>query len=282
MIGIFALLISAGTLVTAGDTLVEVRQGDRLILHDFSGTVFVESWDRSAMSLEADAEGSIVFKVTRVGNTLEIGIEDGKSRNRAEELRIVLPPWMSLEISGREVEAEVRGVAGEVVIQNLRGDISLRDLTGEVRASSAEGSIEASNLSGTTRLRTGNEDIWIGDSSGNLEVETVDGDIEMEGIQSRRIMARTTDGEITFTGSLQAGGDFEFHSHGGDIEMSLLPPVNLGVTVLAYAGGFQSDFPVHARGFRSGEGLEFTVGSGGGRLVLEAFDGNIRLSSVIR
>jgi hypothetical protein len=34
---------------------------------------------------------------------------------------------------------------------------------------------------------------------------------------------------------------------------------------------------VKAKGYRSGEGLEFTLGAGGARLVLETFDGDIRL-----
>ena len=277
MMGILEVLMVAATLVTPGDTLIEVRQGDRLVLQSFVGTVYVETWDQSNMSLEADADESVAFRVNRAGSRLEIRVEDGKSRNRAEELRIVLPPWMNLEMSGRELEADVRGVVGSVEIQNLRGDIALRDLAGEVQASTSQGSIDAWNLSGSARLRSGDDDIWIGDSSGALDLETVDGEIDLEGVRSRRISARTTDGEITFTGRLEAGGDFGFQSHGGSIELNLLPPVNLDVSVLAYEGGFESDFPVRSRGFRSGEGMEFRVGEGGGRLVLEAFDGNISL-----
>jgi hypothetical protein len=277
MMGILELLVFAGTLVTSGDTLIEVRQGDRLVLQSFDGTVYVETWDQPNMSLEADAEESVAFRVNREGNRLEVRVEDGKSRNRAEELRVVLPPWMNLEMSGRELEADVLGVGGNVEIQNLRGDISLRDLAGEVQASTSEGSIDAWNLSGSARLRSGDDDIWIGDSSGTLDLETVDGEIDMEGVRSRRVSARTTEGEITFTGRLEEGGDFGFYSHGGSIELNLLPPVNLDVSVLAYEGGFESDFPVRSRGFRSGEGMEFRVGEGGGRLVLEAFDGNIGL-----
>jgi len=277
MMEILELLVFAGTLVTPGDTLIEVRQGDRLVLQSFDGTVYVEGRDQPNMSLEADAEESVVFRVNREGNRLEVRVEDGKSRNRAEELRVVLPPWMNLEMSGRELEADVRGVGGNVEIQNLRGDISLRDLAGEVQASTSEGSIDAWNLSGSARLRSGDDDIWIGDSSGALDLETVDGEIDMEGVRSRRVSARTTEGEITFTGRLEKGGDFGFYSHGGSIELNLLPPVNLDVSVLAYEGGFESDFPVRSRGFRSGEGMEFRVGEGGGRLVLEAFDGNIGL-----
>jgi hypothetical protein len=281
MTGILTLLVSAGGLITAGDTIMEVRQGDRLLLRDFSGSVYVESWDRPQMSLEAETEGSIRFRVNRTGAALELRVEDNKARNRAEELRVVLPPWMSLELSGRALEAEVRGMTGEVRIQNLEGDITLRDLTGRVEASTSEGEIRAWNLSGAARLRTGDDDLWIGDSSGALDVETVDGEIEMEGIRSSRILTRTTEGEITFSGRLEDGGDFEFHSHGGGIELNLLPPVNLDVTVLAYDGDFQSEFPVFARGYRSGEGLEFRLGEGGGRLVLEAFDGDITINNAV-
>jgi hypothetical protein len=280
--GILALVVSVGSLVTSSDTTVAVSQGDRLLLQGFSGTVHLECWDRSQMSLEADAEGSITFSVNRSGNTLEVSVEDSKSRNRAEELRIVLPIWMSAELTGRELKVEVWGSAGEVRIQNLRGDIRLRDLAGRVQASTAEGEIHASNLTGGARLRTGDDDIFIVASSGTLEVETVDGEIVIEGVRSERVSARTTEGQITFSGRLVDGGDFEFHTHSGAIVLNLVPPVNLDVAVLAYEGEFKSEFPVHARGYRSGEGLEFRIGEGGSRLVLEAFDGDIHILDAIR
>jgi hypothetical protein len=146
-----------------------------------------------------------------------------------------------------------------------------------VEAFTADGSIEAAGLTGSAHLRAGEDDVRVRSSSAALQVETVDGDIRLEGISAQTISAKTTDGEIEFSGALRAGGDYAFYSHGGDIRLGLAPPVNMDALVLTYEGDFESDFPVRTEGFRSGEGLEFRVGAGGARLVVESYDGEVRL-----
>jgi len=277
MTGTLALFLLVGTLTSPGDTLVEVRQGDRLVLRDFGGVVLVEIWDRPMLRAEVEAKGSVPLRIQRSGSSLELGFAGGGAQDRRKELRVTVPPWMKLEISGRELDVEVRGLEGDVTVRNLRGDLSFRNLGGVVEAYTVEGSIEAHNLTGSARLRTGDDELWVGSSSASLDLETVDGEIRMEGVDALRVSARTTEGEIEFSGRILEGGEYGFFSHGGDIQLRLVPPVNLDATVLAYEGEFESDFPVRTSGFRSGEGLEFTLGTGGARLVIETFDGEIQL-----
>jgi hypothetical protein len=168
---------------------------------------------------------------------------------------------------------------GDVVVRTFLGDLSFRDLTGVLEASSAEGTIEAYGLTGSARLRTGDGELWVGNSSAVLELETVRGEIQLDEIDSPRISATSTGGEIDFSGSFREGGAYSFFSHGGDIHLRLAPPVNFKASVLAYEGEIQSDFPIRANGFRSGEVLEFTVGTGGARLVVETFEGTVELQS---
>ena len=275
-----ALFLLLGTLVSPGDTLVEVRKGDRLILRDFEGAVYVESWERPFLLAEVGTKESASFRVLRSGGNLELHLAGGETRNREEKLRLTLPPWMNLEVTGRALEVEVRDLDGELMVRNFRGDLSFRNLGGMVEAYTVEGGIEAYNLTGSARLRTGDDDLFVGNSSAALDLETVEGEIRMEGIDSHRVSAKTTDGEIEFSGRVLVGGEYGFFSHGGDIQLRLAPPVNLDATILAYEGDFESEFPVRARGYRSGEGLEFTLGTGGARLAIETFDGEIRLLRV--
>jgi hypothetical protein len=280
MNGTLALLLVVNTLALPGDTLVEVREGDRLTLRDFGGELYVETWERPFLRAEVSEKESVPFRIQRSGSSLELRWTDGQARDRGQVLRLILPPWMNLEVTGKELDVEVRDMDGDVTIRNLRGDLSFRNLGGMVEAYTMEGGIEAFNLTGSARLRTGDDDLWVGSSSAALDLETVDGEIRMEGIDARRVSARTTEGEIDFSGRILEGGEYDFFSHGGDIQLRLAPPVNLYATILAYEGEFESDFPVKAKGFRSGEGLEFTLGTGGARLVMETFDGEIRLLRV--
>jgi len=277
MNGTFSFLLLAGVLASPGDTLVEVHEGDRLTLRDFAGVVYVQTWERPVLRVEPEDKESVPLRIVRSGNNLELRVMDRGDRNRGEDLRLTMPPWMKLEISGQDVEVEVRGLDGDLTIRNFRGDLLLRELGGHVKAHTVEGSIEASYLTGSAQLRTGDDELSVANSSASLELETVAGEILLEGVDARRISAKTTAGEIEFFGRIQEGGDYVFFSHGGDIHLRLTPPVNLTATILAYQGEFESDFPVRAKGFRSGEGLDFTIGTGGARLVMETFDGEIQL-----
>jgi len=277
MNGPSALFLLAGMFMAPGDTLVEVREGDHLLLRDFGGMVVLESWNRPVLRVEVDEKEAATFQLLRSGNTLELRLTGGRVPGSGEEFHLTVPSWMDVEISGRKVEVEVRDVSGDVTIRNLRGDLSFTNLSGSVDAYTAEGSIEAYELTGSAHLQTGDDEILVVLSTAALELETVDGDIQLDGIEARRVSVRTTDGEVEFSGRFLEGGDYGFYSHGGDIQIQLAQPVSLDARVLAYGGEFQSDFPVRARGFHSGESLEFTLGAGGARLVVETFEGEIRL-----
>jgi DUF4097 and DUF4098 domain-containing protein YvlB len=271
-----ALVCCLGTLASPGDTLIDVREGDRLVLQGFEGYVEVETWDRSTVHAESEAKEARAFHVRRSGNRVELVLGGGGGGDE-HELRLTVPAWLDLEFSGEELEADIRDLDGDVDIRNIQGDLTLRNLGGVVEAYSVEGTIEAYNLTGSARLRTGNDDLQVDASSASLELETMDGEIHLTGIESRRISARSTGGEIDFSGRILEGGEYAFFSHDGDIQLGLVGPVNLDATVLAYEGELESDFPIRASGYRSGESLAFTVGTGGARLVVETFSGEIQL-----
>lgn len=274
------VLLSAvvlGGLVSPPDTLVDLRRGDVLVLEQRKGSVQVETWDRPLLSLEGE-EGGGGIRVRRSGSRVEIRSEEGP--DRATDLRIVMPRWGHLEITGREMEVKVRGVEGDVVVRNLDGDVRLEDVTGEVFVRSVEGTVEGEGLTGEVRIETGNGDIRLRGVSGRLELETVDGEVRLRDVASTRISLETTDGDVDFLGRFLPGGHYSFVSHGGDMVFSIREPVDLDVSALVYDGDFRSDFPVRARGFRSGEEVEFTIGGGGARVSLKTFDGDVTLRAV--
>jgi hypothetical protein len=271
------IVLLAGASVSPGDTLLDVREGDRLVISDFRGTVVVDSWAGTQLRARAGTKESRGFVVSRSGSELKLSLEDGTHRGRREELWLTLPRWMDLELSGRELEVDVTGLDGDVEVWNLRGDLVFAEMGGSLEARSVEGSIEARSLTGSARLRTGDDEIRVSSSTASLDLETVDGDIEMEGVRTSRISAESTDGEIVFSGSLLQGGNYGFFSHGGEISLHILPPASFRAAILSYGGRFESEFPVRAAGFRSGESLEFTVGSGSARIVVETFSGPVRL-----
>jgi DUF4097 and DUF4098 domain-containing protein YvlB len=271
------LLGSPVSLLSAGDTLQDLREGDRVVLRDFRGEVEVVGWDRGYMAVEADSDEETRFEFQRSGNQVMVRVVDRKSRNRAEELTLRVPLWVELDLSGQRLEVQLRGVEGAVKIRTFNGDITLQDLPGRVDVTTTGGEISARGLTGTAILKSGSGDITIRDSSGDLTLEAVSGEVEMTNVSSESLAVSTTSGDIDLFGRILPGGDYHFRSHSGDLTLHLEEPLNINVSLLVYEGAFESDFPVRARGFTSGEEMEFTLGSGGGRLTAEAFNGDVAL-----
>lgn len=275
---LFLSVLALGSAVPAQDTLVDLRRGDTVVLEDLSGRVSVESWDRPFLRVESQDRDPGTMDLRRSGDRLVAVPRKGRSAVEELEVSLVVPSWINLEISGRELEVRVEGLQGGVVVRTLDGDLVLEDLGGEVTARSVGGTVEGSGLRGRTRIRTGDGDIRLQGCSGELNLETVDGDIRMEAMEARLISLKSTDGDVEFDGRLLAGGRYDLVSHSGDLELLLRSPVDADVVLQVYDGEFESDFPVRARGFRSDEALEFTLGRGGSALTLESFSGDITLS----
>ena len=261
----------------AQDTVVNLSTGDRLILEGLSGAVSVEAWDRDNLELRSRSREDVRFGVRRSGSRLEVVPLGRRGGHEEVELRLRVPPWISLDISGRDLDVDVRGLTGEVSLRNLDGDLSLADLSGSVEAISVQGSIEAQEIHGTVRLRTGDDDVEVDGASGDLRIETISGDLELRNMAPIRLEIGPTSGDVEFQGTLSPAGDYLLRSHDGDLTLTLMEPPDLVVSVLVYDGEFRSDFPVRTRGFRSGQDFSFALGDGGGQLRLETFDGDIRL-----
>ena len=270
-----ALLL--GNPVSARDTIFELRRGDRLVLNDLSGEVQVIGWDRDVMEAQADADETTGFEFRRSGSQVTIRVLDRKNRDRMEDIHLRVPRWLDLELSGKRVEGQFRGLEGTLRIRSLHSELELEDLRGQTEITMTSGEISARELNGPARLKTGSGDLTVTESAGALNLETVSGDIDLTDLRSPSVSARTTSGEIGFNGRLLPDGEYKFQTHSGDITLGLAEPVNSQVSVLAYEGDFESDFPIRTRGFTSGQEITFTLGSGGARLILQAFGGEISL-----
>ncbi|MGM0669628.1 MAG: DUF4097 family beta strand repeat-containing protein [Gemmatimonadota bacterium] len=261
----------------AQDTLVSLAAGDRLVLGDISGFVAVSSWEEDALKIRTDRLDDTEIQILRHGNRLELRLLDRKGRVRPMDLDLRVPAWMGLEMSGRDLEVDIRDLEGEVKVRSLDGDLFFRNLSGRLEAASVQGSIEARGLHGVARLRTGHDDVTVDGASGSLSIETISGDLELQDMAAMVLEARTTSGDVDFQGRFSREGEYTFRSHDGDLTLSIQEPVELDVSVLVYSGEFHSDFPVRAESFRSGRALRFTLGDGGGSLMLETFDGDIEI-----
>jgi DUF4097 and DUF4098 domain-containing protein YvlB len=277
------VLLVAATLVSAAgpvtppiDTLVALQRGDRVVLQNLEGEITVRAWDREELEIRGE-EDEMPLLVRRTGSTVRITRDDRKGRRRSVEASIRVPAWVDLEVGGPSLDVwidgvdgrlEVNGVSGDVWVENAGGPVQVRTIEGEIDVSLARGGVDASSQSDEVRLR---------DVSGPVNVHSGSGDLTLRDISSAVVRAETQDGDITFSGTIEDGGDYRFFVHDGDASIEIPSTTNARVAVSTFDGDFESDFPVRIERFTGGREFDFTIGNGAAHIEIQVFDGEIRL-----
>ena len=259
------------------DTTFAVRQGQRLEVDNFSGSITVTAWNDDRVRISAPSS-SDAFSVDVGSITVHVSTQAGRHGGPGDsELTIQVPTWMELEMSGNEVDIETRGTRADVKANTVQGHVTIDGGEGSIEATSVEGDLIISNVKGRVDLSTveGNIDLRSISGSG-LEIETVDGDIDMAGVSSTNISANSVDGDITWGGTLSPTGTYRFSTHDGDLRLGIVGEPDATVSVETYDGSLESDWPVTLHGTNQHK-MTFTLGSGRARVELSSFDGTISL-----
>ena len=258
------------------DTLFAVQPGDVLVIPGFSGEVTIGTQEGSSVRMFSDQDDGVGLSVTREGRRFMARVTGRKGREDGD-ITVLVPEWLSVEVSGTELDADVRGVTGGVKIQTGEGDLLIRDVEGDIVARTLNGEITIRNARGRIEVFCGDDDVTLENVEGDVKVEAVDGDLELLGIRGERVEASTVNGTITFSGSIEQNGDYYLATHSGDVDVSLWEPVNADLLITAYEGEVSSDFRMKVARYGEGEQLRFAVGEGGARVVVEAFDGDVEI-----
>ena len=259
------------------DTTFAVRQGQRLEVNNFGGSITVSAWNEDRVRVVASGAGD-PFQVESGSISIEVTTSEGRYGGPGEsDLTISVPAWMALELSGNEVDISVRGLRSGVQANTVDGRIVIDGGEGNVEANSVEGDVTISNVRGRVQLNTVEGAVTLTNITGSaLEASTVDGDIEMTGIAVPDVSANTVDGDISWSGALAPTGTYHFATHDGDLLLRLPGEPDATVSVDTYEGALESDWPVTLNRTQRRR-MTFTLGAGRARLELSSFDGTISL-----
>lgn len=91
----------------------------------------------------------------------------------------------------------------------------------------------------------------------------------------------TTSGDVSYGGAVDPAGRYEFNSHSGTITIDIPSSANARFSVETFSGSIESDFPITLqpgeRSTRRPRRFEFTLGSGGPRIIAESFSGDVEI-----
>ena len=205
-----------------------------------SGALTVTGWDKPEVRVRSLDAAQIEFRridkpkdPATPASRIDVMVLDRTSRANPKrdclaiaEVEMQVPAGATVQVQTRDGDITITGVAaayagsqnGDIVIEratrlveagSVGGSISLKNSSGRVNLSSAGGGVEVVNV------RAANPD-------DTFEVGTVSGDIQLNGISSPKVMAKTVNGTLIMSGALVKTGYYTFTNMTGDVVL-LLP-----------------------------------------------------------
>lgn len=265
------------TLAQQLDTTVAVGRGQRLDVNAYGGELTVRTWNRNAVRVETSASGQDRVEVSSSATAVSVRTHGRQGPPSEIELRISVPVWMALTLSGVNTSMKLDGVRAPISAETVEGDVDVSGGEGLISLRSVQGSVTLRGARGRISVNSVNEDVEVANSAGDVIAQTVNGEIALRSVDAASVDASTVNGDIWYSGPIRAGGRYAFSTHNGDIGLTVAEGTSASVAVSTFSGEFESEFPVPLRGTRKGKGFSFTLGAGSAQVTLESFQGTIQL-----
>ena len=181
---------------------------------------------------------------------------------------------------------DVRSVSGDVAVADLGGKVKIDSVSGDVTLGGAAGAeiklvsgdLVAGVIAGDAFIKAVSGDIVVRKIRGSIAADAVSGDIGLLDVaEARTVDVKTVSGDVTYAGSLEAGGRYEFKTYSGDVRMAIPAGTGFDLEANTYSGTIDADFEITTGGKLSSKEIRGTVGKGGATVVLKSFSGNVDL-----
>jgi DUF4097 and DUF4098 domain-containing protein YvlB len=223
------------------------------------GSVSVESGPDGQVSVFADIaeRESLDYRVMQEGDVVTV-----TSRTKTWDPLI----WGSYVFSGGP-RTNIRITLprdADLYIETVTDPISIKGVSGPITCESKTGNVRMVDCSGTISLHT---------HTGNADLDNVNGLIDI----------RDTIGDVNFSGSMVAGQN-SISTTTGNIDVALKGPQDLFIDANTVVGHIISRIDLseskYDRGQYIGQHISGRVGSGRGKLILDATTGSISIVSI--
>lgn len=264
---------------------------DTTVAFDRNGTVTVTGGDGDII-INGAASNQARIRAESEDDNLRLDVSANRlqlevSSRRGGDTRIELtvPVGARVIVHGRSGDVTVRGTRGPVEVHAQSGDVSVEDVNGRLDVNTLSGDVTVSGVTGDVEIASTGGDVKLGNIRGNIEAGTVSGDISMRDIAARTVRAKTTSGDVTYDGTIDASGRYDLATHSGDVHLRIPRDASAQLTVSTWNGEIDSDFPItlqpgeHGIGSSNAKHFTFSIGGGSARISAETFSGDIAVSS---
>jgi DUF4097 and DUF4098 domain-containing protein YvlB len=203
----------------------------------------------------------------------------------SNKIEMRVPRGARVWIKAGSADVDVQGVAGGLDLNIVGGSVMVSGKPRELIVESMDGSVSFTGDAAFAKIKTATGHITFVGRGEDMTITTVSGIIAVDGggrdpIERARLESVT--GSITFAADIKRGGDIRFDTHSGAIELRLVPRAEVEIDAATVTGSIENRWN-HQRPIagREGRGMELgtSSGTGGARVQVRSFKGNLRVTT---
>ncbi len=218
-----------------------------------------------------------------------------KKRRTKVDFTIQMPRHIIADISSASGEISVSSLHNGTKLNTASGEIEISGCQGENNLSSASGDIAVAGCSQTTlKINTASGDIEVSDCSGdlafqtvsgdasaslsgNVQGQTVSGDIDLRTDEPGTIKISSTSGDIQFSGPVNEGNNSVIATVSGDVSVALEDGSSLMLEAGTVSGDIECGLEL-TESRKSSRSLSGKLGDGQGSLKVKTVSGDIEIN----
>lgn len=262
LIGLALLLVAAGmvtSVVGAGVIAGNFGQPDKTAAVDQTldvtgaPTVSVDNRNGTVTITRGDENKVVVHAIKRAATDdllgrLNVGIHQDGNRVTIETSGDTFNGFVFFGHNRMAVDYQIQVPARADLgpVRSGNGHIDVAGITGRLDLTTSNGVITARDVDGPVAAQTSNGRVAVIGGRGALQLSSSNGTVEVQNVQASGIDLHTSNGRITFNGSLAPGSKNRVETSNGTATLTLPPESALSIDLRAGNGSVNVGFPVTA------------------------------------
>jgi len=215
---------------------------------DTEGVITCSGWDQAQVAVRGElGPGAERVDVERSGNTVTIkvvrplksGVLSGSTR-----LEVQLPAASTLHVQAVNASVSVRGLIGELHLQTVSGEIQTEAAGADLDLKTVSGAIlvRGNNSRVHVSLNTVNGKTRLSNLLGDIDADTVSGDLEATQSAFGRVRIKSISAGVTLAGRLNPDAHVELSSITGNTQLRWSNALDANIQIETLGGEVHTCF----------------------------------------
>ena len=271
-----------------------LAENGSILLKNISGNIVVRTWEKNEINIRAVKSSrhkkdlkDLTIDITRTDSTIRIVTQHHpsfrlfRSWRASANYELLIPQRAQVRVETVSGDSEFNDIGGSVDVKTVSGRINIVAAKDGVRCKTVSGDIFLESIVGDVKIKSISGEVAIKGILGSMEAETVSGDIRVDDFTlSEEIEAESISGDISISGALSPGGNYNLDSQSGKISVAVPADANFILETNTFSGEIQCAFGLMLSGKIDPKKLQGTVGVGGANLNLSTFSGDIQIDKM--